>query len=155
MPDRHGEGGRLTRQMRTTSYRLRRAPWGIAIDLTAEASLTPEPPVIGELVADRVWLDLAPVLNHPPSDRSGLRITEDEAAWLRHGVALAAGSIAAQNPSLHTTVAVQRVLFPLTDYQPEGLAAAVLEWTEKEFSLTSYPVEAEFDQRANRYVYTW
>ncbi|GAA2464539.1 hypothetical protein GCM10010273_58940 [Streptomyces lavendulocolor] len=77
------------------SYRVRRGPWGIAADLTAGASVAPEPARGAEHVAGRVWLDLAPVLRHPHADRSGVRIAGGEAAWLRHGAALAAPAVEA------------------------------------------------------------
>ncbi|MEV3989444.1 hypothetical protein AB0J57_11060 [Streptomyces sp. NPDC049837] len=141
--------------MRTTSYRLRRGPWGIAVDLTAEARVSPEPPPGAEHVAGRVWLDPGPVLNHPAGDRSGWRITDDEADWLRRGAALAAPSVEARNPGAHTTITVRRVLFPPAGFQPEGLAAALVLWAEEEFGLPAHPVEAAFDRAAHRYVYDW
>ncbi|MFC8920885.1 hypothetical protein ACFT5C_34660 [Streptomyces sp. NPDC057116] len=141
--------------MRTTSYRLLRGPWGIAVDLTADARLSPGPPAGAEHVAGRVWLDVAAVLNHPADDRSGWRITGDEAEWLRRGAALAAPAIEARFPGGHTTVTVRRVLFPQADFQPEGLAAALLRWAEEEFGLPAQSVDVAFDRAAGRYVYDW
>ncbi|WP_459186190.1 hypothetical protein [Streptomyces sp.] len=45
--------------MRTTSYRLLLAGWGIPIDLTREATRSPAPPIVGEQLCDRVWLAAA------------------------------------------------------------------------------------------------
>lgn len=141
--------------MRTISYRLCRGPWGIAVDITAEAALSREPPPGAEHVAGRVWLDLAPVVNHPPADRSGVRIADDEAAWLRHGAALTAVPVQARNPSSHTTVTVHQILFHPCHFQQERLAAALLLWAEEEFGLPAHPVQAAFDPAANRYAYGW
>ncbi|CAM5712059.1 hypothetical protein SALBM135S_04338 [Streptomyces alboniger] len=141
--------------MRTMSYRMRAGAWGIAMDLTADAVLSAGPPGRGERVGGRVWLDASPVLAHPPADRSGLRILPEEVAWLRRGLALAGAAVEARNAPLHTTVTVHRVLFPLTDHQPEGFTAALLRWTEEEFGLEPRPVRASFDRRADRYVYDW
>ncbi|WP_306334146.1 hypothetical protein [Streptomyces sp. KL118A] len=137
-----------------------RTAWGIAVDLTAEATFTTSPPApspsgSGPPVSPHVRLDASPALTHPPTDRSGWRITPEEAAWLRHGVALAAPAIEARHAPRHTTITVHRVLFPHTDYQPEGLAAAMLAWTEAEFALPPHPVDARFDPVTNRYVYSW
>ncbi|MER5784904.1 hypothetical protein ABT104_24810 [Streptomyces mobaraensis] len=55
----------------------------------------------------------------------------------------------------HTLVTVHRVRFPEADYQPEGLAAALLLWIEREFALPPHPVIVTFDRSANRYVYDW
>ncbi|MFH8607899.1 hypothetical protein ACH4D5_10470 [Streptomyces sp. NPDC018029] len=129
--------------------------WGIAVDLTADASLAAVPPAHAERVGAHVWLDVSPVLTHPPADRTGRRLAPEEAVWLRHGVALAAPAVAARHAPLHTTVTVHHVWFPETDYQPEGLAAAVIQWLEEEFTLPPHGVTATFDHPANRYVYTW
>ncbi|MFF8655040.1 hypothetical protein [Streptomyces huasconensis] len=141
--------------MRTTAYRVIKGAWGIAVDLTAEVTLGVAPPVCAERVSPCVWLDAFPVLSHPPADRTGCRITPEEAVWLRHGVALAAPAVEVLTAPRHTTITVHRVRFPETDYQPEGLAAAVLAWTEAEFGLPPRPVEVRFDRSANRYVYGW
>lgn len=142
--------------VRTASYRLLRGPWGIAIDLTAEAALTREPPSSGEQVGERVWLDVTPVREHVPADRSGVRLTPEELPWLRHGMALLTDNIeATHGQAQHTLVTVHRVLFPEADFQPEGLAAALLQWGREEFGLDARPVEVTFDRETNRYVYPW
>ncbi|MFD6437757.1 hypothetical protein [Streptomyces venezuelae] len=141
----------------TTRYRLFKGAWGIAVDLTASASLSSAPPPSAHPVTSHVHLDASPALTHPPSDRTGWRITPDEAGWLRHGLVLAAPALHTRNAPRHTTVTVHRVLFPHTDYQPEGLAAAMLRWTETELGLPPHPhpVDVRFDSAANRYVYSW
>ncbi|MFI7322564.1 hypothetical protein [Streptomyces venezuelae] len=140
---------------RTTRYRLLKGAWGIAVDLTAEARLSPAPPPSAHPVTPHVHLDPSPALTHPPTDHTGWRITPEEAEWLHHGLALAAPAVEARHAPRHTTITVHRVLFPHTDYQPEGLAAAMLRWTETQFDLPPHPVDARFDREANRYVYSW
>ncbi|WP_171164021.1 hypothetical protein [Streptomyces sp. I05A-00742] len=140
----------MPEEPRTTRYRLFRTAWGIRIDLTASAVTTAAPPAHGERVADGVWLDAAPVLTHPPTDGRGNRLSPDEAAWLHHGLSLAAPFLP---PDRHTLVTVHHVRFPETDYQPEGLAAALLLWAEQEFELPAHPITVTFDRSANRYVY--
>ncbi|MCF3118872.1 hypothetical protein IPZ68_03990 [Streptomyces arenae] len=120
---------------RTTRCRRRRGARGIAVDLTASVSLGADAPADAERVGTRVWLDASPVLTHPPTDRSGWRITPEEAAWLRRGVARAAPAVAALHAPAHTTVTVHRVLFPLADHAPEGLTTAVSQWLAEEYGL--------------------
>ncbi|MFJ3837638.1 hypothetical protein ACWGHM_11805 [Streptomyces sp. NPDC054904] len=140
---------------RTVLHRVRQGPWGVWIELTASAAVGVAPPDRGERVADGVWLDTAPVRTHPPSDRRGKRLDTAEAGWLRHGAAVAAPAVAARHPGAHVLLTVDRVLFPETDFQPEGLAAAVLRWAEEEFALAPHPVDVTFDRDAGRYVYAW
>ena len=102
-----------------------------------------------------MWLDASPVPAHPPGDRSGLRVLPEESAWLRHGLTLAGGAVEARTAPLHTTVTVHRARSPLCDYQPEGLAAAMVRWAEEEFRLEPRAVRTTFDRQADRYVYDW
>ncbi|MFD9335909.1 hypothetical protein ACFWBF_16080 [Streptomyces sp. NPDC060028] len=139
----------------TSRYRLLRGPWGIWIELTASAAVTAEPPARGERVSDGAWLDTTPVRTHPPTDRRGLRLSAEEADWLRHGASLAAPALASRAAGAHTLVTVHRVLFPEADFQPEGLAAALLQWAREALGLPPHPVEATFDRAANRYAYDW
>ncbi|MFI9305373.1 hypothetical protein [Streptomyces triculaminicus] len=140
---------------RTTRYRLFKGPWGIWIELTASAATSGRPPACGDQVSDGVWLDATPVLTHPPTDREGKRLSPGEAAWLRHGLSQAAPALTAATPGPHTLVTVHRVRFPETDYQPEGLAAALLQWAEQEFGLPPHALPVTFDRAANRYIYPW
>lgn len=117
--------------------------------------MTAGPPVRSERIADRIWLDATPVRTHPATDRRGLRPHAEETDWLRHGMSLAAPALASLAPGSHTLVTVHRVLFPEADFQPEGLAAALLLWAEEEFGLPPHPVGVTFDRTVNRYLYEW
>ncbi|MGX1880909.1 hypothetical protein [Streptomyces sp. NPDC055287] len=143
--------------MRTIAYRVLGPGWGIAIDLTAASAPVAAPPVGGDRISARIWLDTGPVLNHPPSDRSGLRLTPDEVGWLRRGL----GAVAAETegilpPRVLTLLTVHRVLFPEAGFQAEGLAGAMMAWCREEFGLGPEPVgTVSFDRAANRFLYGW
>ncbi|MFD9359309.1 hypothetical protein [Streptomyces sp. NPDC060031] len=140
---------------RTSRYRLLRGPWGIWTELTASAAVTAERPTRGERVSEGVWLDTTPVRTHPVTDHRGVRLSAEEADWLRFGACLAAPALTCRAPGRRTLVTVHRVLFPEADFQPEGLAAALLLWAQEELGLPPHPVEATFDRAANRYAYDW
>ncbi|MGW3012687.1 hypothetical protein ACWC9R_28165 [Streptomyces sp. NPDC001219] len=126
------------------------------MDLTAASVSVAAPRAGAERVGDRIWLDTTPVLEHPPADRSGLRLTPDETRWLRHGLGLAAEAIeAARPPGRHLVVTVHRVLFPVADFQVEGLAGAIVEWSSTEFGIPEVAVGVSFDRAANRFLYDW
>ncbi|MGY5077233.1 hypothetical protein ACWIGX_09140 [Streptomyces nigrescens] len=142
--------------MQTVVYRVKGPTWGIAIDLTAGSASAAAPPAGAERISNRIWLDTTPVLEHPPADRSGLRLTQDEVGWLRHGLGLATEAIeAARPPGRHTVVTVHRVLFPAADFQVEGLAGAIVEWSSKEFGIPEVAVGLSFDRAANRFLFDW
>ncbi|MEU3586499.1 hypothetical protein ACH4GF_31745 [Streptomyces rimosus] len=50
---------------------------------------------------------------------------------------------------------MHRVLFPEADFQAEGLAAAIVEWSQREFSMPPVAFGTSFDRAANRFVFTW
>lgn len=114
-------------------------------------------PFGAERISNRIWLDTTPVLNHPPADRSGLRLTPDEVGWLRHGLGLTAEAIEVARPPgrQHILVTVHRVLFPEADFQAEGLAGAIVEWSQKEFGIPEVAVGISFDRAANRFLFIW
>lgn len=142
--------------MRTAVYRVLGPAGGIAIDLTAGAASVTAAPHSAERISDRIWLDTTPVLEHPATDRSGLRLTPDEAGWLRHGLSLAAEAIeAARPPGRRTLVTVYRVLFPETEFQAEGLAGAIIDWSQREFSIPEVAVGISFDRAASRFAFAW
>ncbi|MFC9227966.1 hypothetical protein ACFTZI_03210 [Streptomyces decoyicus] len=142
--------------MHTAVYRVLGPAGGIAIDLTAGAASVAAPPHGAERISSRIWLDATPVLEHPPADRSGLRLTADEAGWLRHGLSLAAEAIeAARPPDRQTLVTVYRVLFPETEFQAEGPAGAIIDWSQREFSIPEVAVGISFDGTANRFAFNW
>lgn len=142
--------------MHTTVYRMLGPTWGIAIDLTAGSASLAAPPHSAERISHRIWLDATPVLTHSPTDHSGLRLTPDEVGWLRHGLSLAAEAIeAAQPPERQTLVTVYRVLFPETEFQAEGLAGAIIDWSRREFSIPEVAVALSFDRAANRFAFIW
>ncbi|MFD3420601.1 hypothetical protein [Streptomyces decoyicus] len=142
--------------MRTAVYRVLGPVGGIAIDLTAGSASVAAPPHSAERISSRIWLDTKPVLEHPPTDHSGLRLTPDEAGWLRHGLSLAAEAIeATRPPDRQTLVTVYRVLFPETEFQAEGLAGAIIDWSRREFSIPEVAVGISFDRAANRFAFNW
>lgn len=129
---------------------------GVAIDLTAASAVVAAPPGGGDRVGARTWLDVVPVLDHPPADRTGLRLTPAEGGRLRQGAGLAAGAIeAVLEPGRHVVLTVRRVLFPEADFQAEGLTGAMMAWCEEEFGIHLPAGAVAFDRDANRFVYAW
>ncbi|OEJ25294.1 hypothetical protein AS594_13125 [Streptomyces agglomeratus] len=141
---------------RTTAYRVLGPTWGVAVDLTADSEVVAAPPHAGDRVGARTWLDVAPVLDHPPADRTGLRLTPAEGGRLRQGAGLAAGAVeAVLPPGRHVVLTVHRVLFPEADFRAEGLIGAMLTWCEEEFGIDLPGGAVVFDRDADRFVHAW
>jgi hypothetical protein len=134
-----GEG-----RWRTLSFRVIRSSWGIAVDLTARGQTGPDRPVEAIRVGSKTWLNLS-ALTLPLDDTNHL-------VWAARRVA---DQVEAARPMADVTIEVHDVKYPLTDYQPEGVAAALIGWVVEEFDLEHPPIEITFDAEANRYVFAW
>jgi hypothetical protein len=126
---------------RTFPLRILKASWGIAIDLQARAVLAEDPPHDLLRVSPRVWLDV-----------SGVQLPDADIEQLVRGLTVMAPAIEKKNQDEYVIIQVGRVSYTPTDYQPEGMAAAMIGWVAEEFGLDSPVRDIYFDKNANRYV---
>ena len=129
---------------RTFALRILKASWGIAIDLAADAQRRAEPPEGALPAGDRVWLDVSHVALGPR-----------DIEQLRLGLSRVSPMIASRDPGHHVLVQIDDVRYTPTDYQPEGMAAAIIGWATEEFDLPQPDLEVRFNRDENRYVFEW
>ncbi len=134
-------GWRAFGPWRTFSLRVLQASWGIAIDLQARSGHCGEFPPGSLQVADRVALAVGDV-----------ELGEQDTDQLVRGLALMAPAIQRRRPNAQVLVELGAVTFTLTDYQPEGLAAAMIGWAAEEFRVEQVAWELRYDGNINRYV---
>jgi hypothetical protein len=127
-------------------YRLLgKAPWGIAINVVAEYG-----PVPGDLgaavpVSDDLWMAF-------PRDR----LTGREVSFLNLGLREVAEAIRKSKPiSGPLLIRVLQLEYNPTDYQPEGLAAAISAWAAQAFHFPQPAITAEYDKSRGRYVFSF
>jgi hypothetical protein len=77
--------------------------------------------------------------------------TEDICQILR-GLALMALAIQRARPDAHVLIELGAVTFVPTDYQPEGLAAAIIGWSAEEFGVAQVNWDLRYDKTTNRYI---
>jgi hypothetical protein len=129
---------------RTFELRLLKSTWGIAIDLRAQAQFLLQAPSGLIMAGERTWLDV-----------SKFTLPDQDIMQLAAGLALASPTIQLQHASGHVVVEVLHVDYTPTDYQSEGMAAAMLGWAAEEFDLDLPQVEVDFDKEANQYTFRW
>jgi hypothetical protein len=127
---------------RTFALRVLQASWGIAIDLRARAVFDDVLPPESLLVGNRVALDLTDV-----------QLGAEEVEQLQRGLRLMTPAIELAHPDGKILIKIGEVGFTPTDYQPEGLAAAMIGWASEEFQLDPVPWDFKFDASTNRYVF--
>jgi hypothetical protein len=83
-----------------------------------------------------------------------VRLPDADIEQLLRGLTLKAAEIEAKEPSQYVIIEVNEVTYTPTDYQPEGLAAAMIGWISEEFQLEPPTWNIRFDKEANRYIFT-
>jgi hypothetical protein len=127
----------------TFPLRILKSSWGIAIDLRARAVLAAKPKAGAMRVAERVQLDVSKV-----------QLPDEDNEQLIRGLKIMAAKIMAAQPHGYVVIEVDKVEYTPTDYQPEGLAAAMIGWAAEEFNLTQPDMDVYFDKAKNRYVFS-
>jgi hypothetical protein len=128
---------------RTFPLRILKWSWGIAIDLRARAVLAAQPRAGALRVGDRLQLDVSQV-----------QLPDQDIEQLIRGLRIMAEKIMAAQPHGYVVVEVDKVKYTPTDYQPEGVAAAMIGWAAEEFELTPPDMDVYFDKTKNRYVFS-
>lgn len=128
-------------------YRLlKSSSWGILIDIEGQIFQS----------ADELR-DVDPV-NHRIALKYEMKWapSEEERAYLKQGILLVATDIQDKFESPgQICVRLTRLDFNPTDYQEDGLVAAISEWSAKVLGFVPPPIAVEFDLIAGRYVYAY
>jgi hypothetical protein len=131
-----------------TSYQyrlLKGASWGIAIDVRGESLPGTALPLGAVKVAEGLWLNVD----------VGWRLTEEQLSFLVLRLHLVAMDIRRQRRNTSAVlVHLTGLEFNPSDYQPEGLAAAIAEWAAQEFDFPKPEIPVTFDRTRNRYGFT-
>jgi hypothetical protein len=131
---------------RKYEYRALKSTWGIRICLTAEAVRAAGPTPQASHVMSNIWL----------SDQTGSRgIADDEMRMLADGIRLLGGEIGETEHGRPIVITIRDLHYVESDFQLEGLTAAMIGWAVDEFSLTPRDIEVSFDRRTNRYSFAW
>jgi hypothetical protein len=110
---------------RIFALRVLKSSWGIAIDLQARSCVVEASPAGLVRGGSRTWMDISRVV-----------LDERDALELALGMSRVAPMIERVRPDGHVIIEVLSVQFTPTDYQPEGMAAAMVGWATEEFNWT-------------------
>jgi hypothetical protein len=124
-------------------YRKILGPWALYAELSAAVSTPPSPPDGACRVTDRAW-----------AARPRRRGHRRDVTQLEFGLRQVAAHIEGSHRGDLVVIEVSTLDYMPTDYQPEAAAAAVAEWSAREFGFPPPAVVVTFD-RATGYALTW
>jgi hypothetical protein len=127
-------------------YRLLKSAWGIKISITATVRIAESVPGLRVSPESKIWLEL---------DLLDRDLAQSEVEQLRRGLAVVASEISNKVHGQPVSIALSDVSYVESDFQPEGLAAAILRWSELEFDLRHHEIGESFDRATNRYIFVW
>ena len=127
------------------TYRLLKgASWGIAITLRGEIQTGKVLPSDAVKITDGVWLQID----------VGWRPSEEELEFLKLGMNLVASDVEkSYRGRAPILVHLTGLHYNPTDYQPEGLAAAVAEWTAQLCGFPKPEISVGYSRAKRRYVF--
>jgi hypothetical protein len=129
----------------TYVYRCFKATWGVFVRLTAEWSAFSPGSEAATPITENLYL-LVQV--------SRWRLTDEEWGFVELGLRLIADSIRDHKPTTQPIlVRVRDLEVNWCDYQPEGLACAIVGWAAQEFGFPEPAISVTFDREKNRYVF--
>ncbi|WP_329134541.1 hypothetical protein OG552_19220 [Streptomyces sp. NBC_01476] len=124
-------------------YRKILGPWALYVELSAAVETLPSPPDGARRVTDHVWLRVL----DPAA-------TEEDVTQLEFGIRQVAPQIEAARQGRFVVIEVSTLDYMPTDYQPEAAAAAVAQWSAREFGFPPPTITTTFD-RETGYTLTW
>lgn len=124
-------------------YKLIKASWGIWVEIDAEWQLRSKYAGSVTQISEKVFVTVL-----------GRWSTEADIEMIHFGLSLMADALTNKlQDSEPIVIVIERVEYPLCDYQAEGLVPAVMGWVSREFDLPLPEFSASFDKGANRYLF--
>jgi hypothetical protein len=124
------------------TYRVLKSSWGVRITLVAKVV-----PDDGS-IPDAIHLGYGVSLAQDIADR---RLSDADIEMLSSGLRSVAAGIAHVTAQKPVVVVLNDVQFVESDYQIEGLAAAIIGWATVQFGLDERDIEVTFNRETNRY----
>jgi hypothetical protein len=129
---------------RTYDYKVIKASWGIAVSLEARV-------VSAQSTGDARSVTQLMGIAYALRDRD---VTPEENEQFVLALRALAPAIEAKIAS-PIAIEVQQISYLPTDFQIEGLRAAMYYWAAEEFGLMSPEISVSYDASSNRYRFAW
>ena len=133
------------------SIRNRKSSWRVNIKIIAEIKNCPNAQFKdGSIkVAERIWLKYA----DEPLIKNEI-FCADYLPYFAEGLKLVQAEIQRNSSYDETLIIINSVQFNPSDFQEEGLTAAIIEWASKAFNFQTPTINVDFDKKKNRYIFS-
>ena len=133
----------------TFRFNFRKTSWGMFINLTAEfipCDLTSLESSDKDIlpVTERLWIHL---------QLGDMRLPEDEKPMLTLGAQIILNASAASLPPTPGIIRISELLYPLTEYQPEGFAYTMAGWIAQEWDVPMPEISIRYEKAKNTYFF--
>jgi len=129
-----------------SSYRMIKSQWGIAIDIAGEVTSFDQyqNKDLCEKISDYIWL------------RFLISLDCEEQKFIRYGLFRVAESINQVSPYENDTLIIfHSINYNPSDYQQEGLTAAVYKWVTDVFKIAMPEYSVSFSRSHNKYEFNY
>ncbi|WP_412543059.1 hypothetical protein R8Z50_11425 [Longispora sp. K20-0274] len=133
-------------QPSTFVYSVLKSAWGIRVSVTANVTPLVEGVDANMRVSGNIWISQA---------LDGRLLGDAEMCMLVHGLRLVAREIEAKNANDSIVIVLTDLHFVESDFQLEGLAAAICGWAAAHFNFAPREFDVSFDGMLNRYIFDW
>lgn len=128
--------------MSVYKYRLLKSSWGIAIDVTAR-----------RVAKFSTFVGLHQITSEIQIQIQQSHLTNREIGFILKGLELVALKISSNSIKYPVYIEIQNLHYNPTDYQEEGLAAAMIGWASQEFNFEEPDLPVYFNNNVNRYIF--
>lgn len=131
-------------------YSIRKSSWWINIKIIAEIRNCPNAHFKDGLikVAEGIWLRYA---NKPLIENE--IFCDEYLPYFLKGLKIVQTEIKRNSLYDENLIIINSVQFNPSDFQEEGLTAAIIEWASVAFGFQTPTINVDFDKRRNRYIF--
>lgn len=130
-------------------YRVLQSSWGVYVKLTAEAvQMDFENKRQAVQAGEKLWLTFA----EKPLD-NGEKFYEGDIPYLKKGLQLVQNQIRSKSRYSDTCIVIHSISMTPTDFQEEGLIAAMIGWSAKVFAFAAPEIDVHFNKAEHKYEF--
>lgn len=132
--------------MRTVTYMTLKASWAIRVTLTGYSVPLESHAGSASHISGHIWLSY-----ESASDEIG----QEELSEMGKAIMIAAPKLERATKGMEIVIIVTQISYNYTDFQKEGICAAMYSWLNEEFRLDLPNIPVSYNRDDCRYEFSW